>query len=171
MHYRCVLYMLNCCVLLGLDWAEPMMLFTLHIICSCIFMHTYQFCIYHLILKCLVLFSVCVCLCVCVCVCMSLSLSLLLALVCSMAPKHKSTPSQNLLCSGASSFDPTSSHVRFRDEKAKSNFSENFARHGIHSKRQVVLLNFFDTNLPTINYNRGWESLCGISITCHSVII
>ena len=113
----------------------------------------------------------CVCVFVCVCVCMSLSLSLFLALVCSMAPKHKSTPSQNLLCSGASSFDPTSSHVRFRDEKAKSNFSENFARHGIHSKRQVVLLDFFDTNLPTINYNRGWESLCGISITCPSVII
>ena len=41
MHYRCVLYMLNCCVLLGLDWAEPMMIFMLHITCSCIFMHTY----------------------------------------------------------------------------------------------------------------------------------
>ena len=33
--------MLNCCVLLGLDLAEPMMLFMLHITCSCIFMHTY----------------------------------------------------------------------------------------------------------------------------------
>ena len=33
--------MLDCCVLLGLDWAEPMMLFMLHITCSCIFMHTY----------------------------------------------------------------------------------------------------------------------------------
>ena len=41
MHYRCVLYMLNCCVLLGLDWAEPMILFMSHITCSCIFMHTY----------------------------------------------------------------------------------------------------------------------------------
>ena len=41
MHYRCVLYMLNCCVLLGLDWVEPMMLFMLHITCSSIFMHTY----------------------------------------------------------------------------------------------------------------------------------
>ena len=27
MHYRCVLYMLNCCVLLGLDWAKPMIVF------------------------------------------------------------------------------------------------------------------------------------------------
>ena len=47
-----------------------------------------------------------------------LSLSLLLALACSMAPKRKSTPSQNLLRSGASSSDPTPSHVRFRDKKA-----------------------------------------------------
>ena len=23
MHYRCVLYLLQCCVLVGLDWAEP----------------------------------------------------------------------------------------------------------------------------------------------------
>ena len=27
MHYRCMLYMLICCVLLGLDWAEPMIFF------------------------------------------------------------------------------------------------------------------------------------------------
>ena len=40
MHYRCVLYMLNCCVLLGLDWAKPMMLLMLHVTCSCIF-HAY----------------------------------------------------------------------------------------------------------------------------------
>ena len=25
MHYRCVLYLLQCCVLVGLNWAEPMM--------------------------------------------------------------------------------------------------------------------------------------------------
>ena len=41
MHYRCVLYMLNCCVLLGLDWAKPMMFLMLHVTCSCIFMHMY----------------------------------------------------------------------------------------------------------------------------------
>ena len=28
-------------VLVGLDWAEPVILFTLYVICSCIFMHTY----------------------------------------------------------------------------------------------------------------------------------
>ena len=31
------------CVLVGLDWAEPMMQFILHITCSCIPMHTYSF--------------------------------------------------------------------------------------------------------------------------------
>ena len=36
MHFRCVLYMLSCCVLVGLDWAESMMFLNLHVICSCI---------------------------------------------------------------------------------------------------------------------------------------
>ena len=31
----------NDCVLVGLDWAEPMMFLLLHTTCSCIFMHTY----------------------------------------------------------------------------------------------------------------------------------
>ena len=31
----------QCCVLVGLDWAEPMMSLLLYITCSCIFMHTY----------------------------------------------------------------------------------------------------------------------------------
>ena len=45
-----------------------------------------------------------------------------------MAPKRKSTLSQNPLRSGASSsFDPTPSHVRFHDEKARKDFSENFS--------------------------------------------
>ena len=41
MHYRCMPYLLQCCVLVGLDWAEPMMYLCLHVTCSCIFMHTY----------------------------------------------------------------------------------------------------------------------------------
>ena len=41
MHFRCVIYMLSCYVLVGLDWADPMMFLNLHVICSCIFMHTY----------------------------------------------------------------------------------------------------------------------------------
>ena len=103
--------------------------------------------------------------------CVSLSPSFFLSISCSMAPKQKSTPSQNPLCSGVSSSDSTPSHVRFRDEKAKLDFMKNFSRHGIHSERQVVLSNYSDTNLPTVTYNRGWESLCGNPITCPSVII
>ena len=41
MHYRCMPYLLQCCVVVGLDWAEPMMYLCLHVTCSCNFMHTY----------------------------------------------------------------------------------------------------------------------------------
>ena len=41
MHFRCVFTLLLCCVLIGLDWTEPMMHLYLHVTCSCIFMHTY----------------------------------------------------------------------------------------------------------------------------------
>ena len=43
MYYSCVLYMLNWCVLVGLDWVELMMFLSLHVTCSCIFMHTYLY--------------------------------------------------------------------------------------------------------------------------------
>ena len=105
---------------------------------------------------------------------LSLSLSLFLALVCIMAPKRKSTPSQNPLRSGvstSSSSDLTPSHVRFRDEKARKDFSKNFSRWGIHSECQVILLNFSDIDLPTVIYSKGWESLCGVPIMCPSMII
>ena len=89
-----------------------------------------------------------------------------------MAPKHKSTLSQNLLCFGASSsFDPTPSSVQFHDENAWKDFSENFCRQGIHLKCHVVLLDFSNTDLPTVIHSRGWESLCGIPVTCPLVII
>ena len=67
-------------------------------------------------------------------------------------------------------YDPTPSYVQFRDEKAKSDFLENFSRHGIHLECQVVLSDFFDTNLPIVIHNKGWESLCGILVMCLSVI-
>ena len=115
-----------------------------------------------LILNCLVLF----------CLPLSLSLSFSLSLVsCSMAPKRIFTPFRNPLYFGVSSSDSTPSHVRFYDKKARTNFSENFSYRGIHSKRQVVLSNFFDTNLPIVIYSRGWESLCGIPVTSPSIII
>ena len=73
-----------------------------------------------------------------------------------MAPKHKSTPARNPLHFGASSsFDPTLSHIRFRDDDAFKAFSENFSRRGIHLERQVILTDFADTDLPSIIHNRG----------------
>ncbi|XP_030970579.1 nucleoplasmin-like protein NO29 [Quercus lobata] len=92
-----------------------------------------------------------------------------------MAPKRKSTPSWNPLHFGASSSFSLSytipSHVRFHDDKAHKDILENFSQRGIHSKHQVVLSNFSDTDLPIVIHSRGWESLCGISVTCPSVII
>ena len=41
MHFRCVFTLLLCCVLVGLDWAEPIMRLNLHVTCLCIFMHMY----------------------------------------------------------------------------------------------------------------------------------
>ena len=87
---------------------------------------------------------------------------------CFMAPKRKSTPSQNPFCSGASfSFDPTPASVWFRDERARKDFLKNFSRQGIHSERQVILSNFSDTDLPTVIYSWGWESLCHLSLHDH----
>ena len=163
MHYKCMFILLKAYALVGLDWAKPMMFLLLHVTCSCIF-HAYV----PLILSILIL--------ICVGTFLFLSLSLsFLRLACSMAPKRKFTPSQNALHSGAASSTPsanyTPSHVRFCDEEAKSYFFENFSWCGIHSERQVILSNFFDTNLPIVIYSRGWESLCSILITCPSVII
>ena len=79
-----------------------------------------------------------------------------------MAPKRKSAPSQNPLRSRAFtlSSDPTPSSIRFHDEDARKDFSENFSRQGVHSERRVILANFADTDLLDVIYSRGWESLC-----------
>ena len=105
--------------------------------------------------------------------CSSLFLPLFLfTLVVSMAPKRKSTPARNPFHSGASSSsDPSPSNVWFRDDDAFKAFSENFSRRGIHSKRQVILSDFADTDLPFIIHSRGWESLCDVPVTCHLVLI
>ena len=103
---------------------------------------------------------------------LSLSLSLSLSrIVCAMAPKRKSILSQNPLRSGASSSDSTPLHVRFHDEKARKDFSENFSKRGIHSKRHVILSNFSNTTLLTVTYRRGWESLCEMPMSCPFMII
>ena len=89
-----------------------------------------------------------------------------------MAPKRKSVLSQNPLRSGASSSsDPTPSSVQFRDEKAKSDFFENFSRQDVHSKCQVILLDFSNTDLPTVIHSWGWESLCDGLVTYPSMLI
>ena len=133
MHFRCVNIMLKCCVLVGLDWANPMMLLMLHITCSCIFHAYVPSFFYILILNYLVLF------------CLTLSHSFSFV-SCSMAPKQKSTPSRNPLHSRASSSsspsDSTPSHVRFRDDKARKDFLENFSRLGIHSEHQSFYQTF-----------------------------
>ena len=89
-----------------------------------------------------------------------------------MSVKHKSTPARNPLCSGASSpSDPSPASVQFRDDNAFKAFSKNFSRRGIHSECQVILLDFADTDLPSIIHNRGWESLCNVLVTCSLVLI
>ena len=106
---------------------------------------------------------------------LSFSLSLSLSVSCSMAPKRKSIPSRNSFQSGASSSSPftnsTPSHIRFCDEKACTDFSKNFSRCRIHLEHQVILSDFFDTNLPIVIYSKVWKSLCGIPVTCPSVIM
>ena len=132
MHYKCVLYLLQGYVLVSLDWVEPMMYLCLHVTCSCIFMHTYLQDFVFLFIILLVLFW------------LSLSPAISLSYVsCFMAPKRKSTPSQNPFYSMASSFsDPTPSSIWFHDERAHKDFSENFSKQGIHSERQVILSDF-----------------------------
>ena len=71
----------------------------------------------------------------------------------------------------STSSNPTSSHAQFPDEKAKTDFFENFFRRGVHSECQVILSDFFDTDLPIVIYSRGWESLCEVPVTCPSVLI
>ena len=89
-----------------------------------------------------------------------LSLPLFLfMLVVSMATKLKSTPTRNPLHSDASlSSDSAPLSLRFYDDDAYKAVLENFSRRGVHSKRQVILADFADTNLPTVIHSREWES-------------
>ena len=138
------------------------MILLLHVTCSCIFMHTsFTFNIF-LYIWTVWDFSEC----------FFLPPHSLVYVSASMAPKRKPAPSQNPLCSKASSSsDPTPSSVQFRDEDARKAFSENFSRRGVHSERRVIFSDFFDTDLRIIIHSWSWESLCDISITCPSVLI
>ena len=124
LHFNGIFMHLDVCNMLvcwvGLDWAEPMMsfCFTCHMFMHFPCIRTLLF-IYLIYLNCLGLSD-----------CSSLFLLLnLFTLVVSMAPKHKSTPAQNPLHSGASSsIDPSPSTVRFHDDDAFKAFLENFSR-------------------------------------------
>lgn len=86
-----------------------------------------------------------------------------------MTPKqHKSTPAQNPLhgFGSSSSIPPIPFHIRFSDEKAKTEFFENFQARGVHPKCQVILSDFFDTMLPYVIQTRGWESLYEKPVRC-----
>ena len=147
-------------VLLGLDWVEPMIhFFARHIFLHFSCIHTLFFSIVGTLLWFFFFF----------CFSPSLPLSLLDRL--HMAPKRKSTPSRNLLCSSTSSSDPTPTHVWFCDRKAHQDFLENFSKHGIHLERRVVLSDFSDIALPTIIHSQVWESLCEIPVRCPTVIM
>ena len=161
MHFRCVFTLLKwlCAGRIGLSWAHDVFTIAYHMLMH---FHAYILHILYIILYWLYW---------CFSACLFLSFSLVY-FSCVMALKHKSTPSQNPFRSGAStSFDPTPSSVRFRDDKSRQEFSENFSRQGVHSKCQVILSDFFDTNLPTVIHSRGWESLCDVPVTCPSVLI
>ena len=140
-----------------------MILFTLHIICSCIFMHTYLTFNIFVYIWTVWSFSEC----------FFLPPHSLVYVSASMAPKRKFAPSQNPLRSRAStsSSDPTPSSIRFHDEDAWKDFSENFSRRGVHSECRVILADFTDTDLPNVIHSRGWESLCDVLVTCPSVLI
>ena len=152
---------LLCAGKIGLGWAHDAISFACHI-----FMHSpcirTLFSINLLYLKCVGTFLI-----------VSLSLPLFSVYINHVyAPKRKSTSSQNPLHSGASSsFDPTPSFIRFHDEDARKDFSENFSQWGVHLERWVILANFADTDLPDVIHSRDWESLCEVPITCPSMLI
>ena len=134
------------CVLVGLDWAEPMMFFILHVTCSCI-SHAYVLSFH--------IFDI-----------FELLGTFLIVLL------FFSTLAQNPLGSSASSStDLSPSTVQFRDDEAFKAFLENFSRRGIHSKCQVVLSDFANTDLPSVIHSRGWESLCDVWVTCPLMLI
>ena len=145
MHDSCVFTLLNwlCASRIGLGWTHAVFTIAYHML-----MHFHAYVLYILYILIYWLywyFSNC----------LPLYLSFSPSYIsCVMAPKRKSTPSWNPFPFGVSSSsspsDPTPSYVRFRDEKAKSNFFENFSWCGIHSEHQLVLLDFSNTDLPTV---------------------
>ena len=157
MHLDVCLIVENC-VLVGLDWVsthDAIIFSTSHV--HAYFMHTYPF------------FSIFLFWVVMVCfVCLSLSpLDRL-----RMAPKCKSTPTQNPFRSkSSSSTDLPPLHVQFHDKESHQDFSKNFSKHGLHLEHHVILSDFPDTTLPNVSHTRGWESLYQIPLRCPIMFI
>ena len=161
MHDSCVFTLLNwlCAGRIGWGWAHDVYTIAYHML---MYSHAYVLYILYILIYWLYW---------CFFACLFLPLSLVYV-SCVMASNRKSTPSRNPLRSGTStSFNPTPSHVRFRDEKSNSDFFENFSRRGVHLECQVILSDFSNTDLPTIIHSWGWESLCDVSVTCPFVLI
>ena len=154
--------MQSLCVLVGLDWAEPIMYLLCMSHVHAFSMHMYFFSHILIIVNCFGAFLI-----------VSFSLPLLLVtLVMSMAPKRKSTLARNPLHSGASSSsDHTPLFLWFYNDDAHKAFLENFSQWGIHSECQVILGHFANIDLPTIIHSREWESLCDEPVTCPLVLI
>ena len=115
MHLDVCFYARNLCAgRIGLGWAHNEFFFARHMLMHCSCIHTFSF-------------SYLLCW-----LSLSFSLSLSLSDTLRMAPKRKTTPSWNPFHFEASSSNPTPLSIRFYDEKAHQDFSENFSKHGIH---------------------------------------
>ena len=105
---------------------------------------------------------------------LSLSLSLSVWINLSMAPKQRKSTLTRYPLRGSrssSSDPPIPYHIRFYDEKAKTDLFENFQNRGVHLECQVILSDFSDTALPEVIWTRGWESLYGKPDRCPVVFI
>ena len=87
-----------------------------------------------------------------------------------MAPK-KFVPSKNPIHCGSFSTSFPSDSIRFRDEKARNDFFENFSDRAIHLERQVILSNFPNTPLADVISSQGWASLYEKPSRCPNVLI
>ena len=92
-----------------------------------------------------------------------------------MAPKQrKSTLARNPRQgseSSSSALPIVPSHIRFHDEKAKTDFFENFQDRGVDSEYQVILSDFADTPFPEIIQTQDWESLLEKPTRCPVMFI
>ena len=163
MHYRCVFTLLKwlCARRIGLGWARDVFTIAYHMLMH---FHAYIPYILYILIYWLWLMLFCVSL--------SLPLSLLFTLVASWHLNINLLRPGTLFILGHPLLLILLPHmfssVMIKPEKT---FWRTFFRRGIHSKCQVILSNFSNTDLPTVIHSRGWESLCDVLVTCPSVLI